>query len=274
MTMAAESAPPEQMATAIGWVQTAQRLGPAIGPVLGGLLVQTVGLRLGFLVAAAVYLAAVFLVIAVVHEPRDRRAGPSLAAPVVWTSAAIGRIVPQFTLYLGVVLGLQLVDRSFGPILPLYLRETGTPAERVPFLSGVLFTVMAGAAAIGNQVTGWCLDRRRVGTVVTLAAASAAVGAAAFGLGARMSVLGAMAVVFGLGIGIATTAIYTAAGRAVAAPERGLAFAYLTTAYLVGLAVSPVVAGLIGAASMRAVFIVDAAGLAAIAWVGARRIRA
>ena len=30
MTMAAESAPPDQMANAIGWVQTAQRLGPAI----------------------------------------------------------------------------------------------------------------------------------------------------------------------------------------------------------------------------------------------------
>src|SRR6185295_20369607 len=29
MTMAAESAPPQHLATAIGWVQTAQRLGPA-----------------------------------------------------------------------------------------------------------------------------------------------------------------------------------------------------------------------------------------------------
>jgi len=31
MTMAAESAPPDQIANAIGWVQTAQRLGPALG---------------------------------------------------------------------------------------------------------------------------------------------------------------------------------------------------------------------------------------------------
>jgi MFS family permease len=52
LTMAAESAPPEQMATAIGWVQTAQRLGPALGPVIGGTLAQSVGLRGAFLVSA------------------------------------------------------------------------------------------------------------------------------------------------------------------------------------------------------------------------------
>ena len=51
LTMAAESAPPEQTATAIGWVQTAQRLGPAIGPVIGGTLAQAVGLRQAFLVS-------------------------------------------------------------------------------------------------------------------------------------------------------------------------------------------------------------------------------
>ena len=45
MTMAAESAPAEHVATAIGWVQTAQRLGPALGPVIGGVLAGWLGLR-------------------------------------------------------------------------------------------------------------------------------------------------------------------------------------------------------------------------------------
>jgi DHA1 family multidrug resistance protein-like MFS transporter len=272
MTMAAESAPPEQMATAIGWVQTAQRLGPAIGPVLGGLLVQAVGIRPGFFVSAAVYLAAVVLVLVVVREPRNRLVGGA-GGPVVWSLGALRRILPQFPMFLAIVFGLQLVDRSFGPILPLYLGETGTALDQVPFLSGVLFTVMAGAAAAGNQVTGWFLDRRRVAIVVAVAAGSAAVAALVFGIGAEAPVLAATAVVFGLGVGVATTSMYTAAGRAVGTADRGLAFAYLTTAYLAGLAVSPVLAGLVGSASMRAVFLVDAVGLAIIAWVAGRRIR-
>jgi MFS family permease len=49
--------------------------------------------------------------------------------------------------------------------------------------------------------------------------------------------------------------------------SRGVAFGYLTSAYLIGLAVSPVLAGLIGAQSMRAVFLTDAAGLGVLAWV-------
>src|SRR5262245_43812599 len=63
MTMAAESVPAEHMATAIGWVQTAQRVGPALGPVIGGALAEAFGLRRAFLVAAAVYVGAFLLVV-------------------------------------------------------------------------------------------------------------------------------------------------------------------------------------------------------------------
>ena len=42
LTMAADIAPPGQTAYAIGFVQTAQRIGPALGPVIGGLVAQAV----------------------------------------------------------------------------------------------------------------------------------------------------------------------------------------------------------------------------------------
>ena len=89
--------------------------------------------------------------------------------------------------------------------------------------------------------------------------------AAVFGAGSQASVLLASSVVFGFGIGVATTSLYTMASRSVPAGSRGAAFGYLSTAYLSGLAVSPVVAGLIGSRSMRAVFFADAIGLAALA---------
>src|SRR4029079_9183538 len=44
LTMAADSAPRDRMAYAIGFVQTAQRVGPAIGPIGGGGTVQIAGL--------------------------------------------------------------------------------------------------------------------------------------------------------------------------------------------------------------------------------------
>ena len=63
LAMAAESAPADRMARAIGLVQMARRLGPTIGPVIGGLLAAVVGLRQAFLVAAFLYLLALIVML-------------------------------------------------------------------------------------------------------------------------------------------------------------------------------------------------------------------
>ena len=110
----------------------------------------------------------------------------------------------------------------------------------------------------GSQILDWPVSRAMTAPAIVVAPDTA--------------VLSAMAVVFGLGIGVATTAIYATATNAVPAADRGVAFGYLTTAYLVGLAISPVLAGFIGSLSMRAVFLADAVGLGVIAWEVRRRM--
>ncbi len=76
VAMAAESAPRDRMPNAIGAVQTAQRIGPGVGPVIGGVLASVVGLRPAFLATALFY--AVALVI--VHVMYDDRATHAPAA--------------------------------------------------------------------------------------------------------------------------------------------------------------------------------------------------
>src|SRR5688572_30884364 len=68
IAMAAESAPRDKMAHAIGLVQPAQRVAPAVGPVIGGILAQAVGLRNSFFVAGAVYGLAFALVSVLYRE--------------------------------------------------------------------------------------------------------------------------------------------------------------------------------------------------------------
>src|SRR5262249_58903310 len=70
VAMAAESAPRVRMPQAIGLVQTAQRLGPAVGPVIGGTLAHLVGLRRAFLVTAVFYGVGLVLV----HVMYDEKA--------------------------------------------------------------------------------------------------------------------------------------------------------------------------------------------------------
>lgn len=266
MMLAAESAPREEMATAIGWVQTAQRLGPALGPVLGGLMAYYLGIRGAFYVSALFYLGAFLLVLIGYKETPLATAAPAEArrAPRTWGEL---RAVPTFVTAVVVIFLLQLVDRSFGPVLPLYLGEVGIVTSRIPFLTGLIFTFVAAAAAVGNQATGRLVATSPVGSVVTACAAVAAAGALVFAFGSSVSVMLIASPIFGAAMGIATTAVYTDIGHRVEAGGRAAAFGYLQTAYLLGLAVSPVIAGFIGAWSMRAVFVADAAGLASVAWL-------
>jgi MFS family permease len=266
MTMAAESAPSDQIANAIGWVQTAQRLGPAVGPVIGGTLAQTIGIPHTFFVSAGVYLLAFLFVLVGYREVRTTHVTPHEAEALRLTFRTLAGM-PHFVLLTGTVFGLQMVDRSLGPILPLYLRELGFASDRVPLMAGILFTTMAGAAAVGNQTSAWLLRTWKAALVVPVMAAAAAAASVVFGVAAPWLALVTTSVVFGFALGAATTCTYAAATHALPASWRGVAFGYLTSAYLIGLAVSPVVAGFVGAASMRSVFLADAAGLAVLAWI-------
>ena len=76
VAMAAESAPRDRMPSAIGLVQTAQRIGPGVGPLIGGALAGLVGLRRAFLVTAVFYAAGLVLV----HVMYDERATHAVAA--------------------------------------------------------------------------------------------------------------------------------------------------------------------------------------------------
>ena len=72
---------------------------------------------------------------------------------------------------------------------------------------------------------------------------------------------------FGLGVGAAMTASYSAAGAVIPPGAHGAGFGVLTSASLIGMASSPFVAGFVGGASIRIVFAIDLVLMAALAIV-------
>jgi MFS family permease len=264
LSMAARSVPRERMAEAIGLVQTAQRLGPAIGPVIGGILAPLVGLRNAFLVAAAVYVFALLVVFFMYREPRgDAETHVSAQQRVTFRDVLA---FENFILLLVVIFGLQFVDRSFGPVLPLWIGQLGFAPDRVPLISGVLFSVLALSGASGNQVAGLALKRASPRVIIATSALVGAVGLAWFALGPPLWGLVLGMAMLGLAIGVASTTAYTAAGAVIPPDVHGIGFGFLTSASLVGLALSPVVNGFLAARSIRVVFFagVVALGLLAI----------
>lgn len=268
IAMAAETAPPEHTGRAIGTIQTAQRLGPALGPVIGGVVAEFVGLRNTFLVTSAFYLVALVLVFSTYDERLVHDVGPGPRDGVVSFRSVLA--FQHFLLLMLVVFGLQFVERSFGPVLPLYISQLGTAVDRVPLAAGILFSITAGAGALGNQLCGVLLRRYAPRTIIAGSSAAAAVGVLLYLLAPRSSWLFLAAPVFGMAMGVASTSTYTAASGVMPSSARGAGFGLLTTASLTGVALSPIAAGLLGSTSIRAVFLLDVCALAALAVTVAR----
>jgi DHA1 family multidrug resistance protein-like MFS transporter len=256
LAMAAESAPRHRMATAIGAVQTAQRLGPALGPVIGGIVAALVGLRQAFFVTAAFYAIAFVLVLVLYRDPH---APSPPASDGVGPKPDVRALLrgPGFLLMMAVIFAVTFVDRSFGPILPLYVQQLGVDPDRVAMLSGVLFTVTAAGAAIGNHLCEWLLARAAPGAVVAGGSLTAALALGGFLSLSSMWPIGLALATLGVGIGTALTAAYTIGGRTVPAPIHATGFGFLTGASLAGLALSPIIAGLLSQESLLVVFGVD-----------------
>jgi MFS family permease len=261
LTMAADSAPPGGMASAIGRVQTAQRLGPALGPAIGGLLAGWLGLRPAFIAAAGLYVIALAIVMVLYEEGETTAIGGQ--------AGTIGRVgyrailsYEHFGLLMGVVFATQFVDRSVGPILALFVEELGVSSGRVAVVAGMLFSLMAVSAAVGHHVCARLLRRYPVRAAGALLLATAV----------TPWMVAPGAALFGAGSGTAMTAIYTTAGGIIPQGSQGTGFGLLTSASLLGVAISPVVAGFLGATSLRGVFVLDLIVLAGLVVVVRRRM--
>ena len=231
VAMAAESAPRDRMPSAIGTVQTAQRIGPAVGPVLGGVLAGLFTLRRAFL-ATAVFYAIALVIVHTFYDDTATHARPDAAETgrVTFRDVLAFR---NFILMMGVIFGLQFVDRSFGPVLPLYVEQAGVSPARVPIVAGTLFSIMALTGALGHHFCGRLLRHYT----------------------SRVVIAG----------GAAMTASYSAAGAVIPPGAHGAGFGVLTSASLIGMASSPFIAGFVGGASIRIVFAVDLVLMAVLA---------
>ena len=255
LAMATSLAPREQTGRAVGLVQAAQILAAAVGPLTGGFLADTIGIRSTFLVTAALCAAALWLV------ARYYREGPITApasAAIPGRTAALLR--QRGVLALLVVLFLvNFVGRSFTPILPMHLQRLAVPAASLGLATGILISAYSVAAAVSSTVLGKATRRfpPRVLLAASLAAGAATVLPMALISGFTAFLV--LALLLGLASGGALTLCYTIGGLMVPHDQRATAFGFFSGAALFGGAISPTVAGLLAHWDLRGIYYLDAA---------------
>jgi len=254
LAMATALAPREQTGRAVGGIQSAQILAAAVGPLSGGLLADTVGIRWTFVVTAAA--CAVALVLLVVYFDEAPRTGPAHGEP----REPFGDILrlPGVVPLMAVLFVVNFIGRSFTPILPLHLQRLSVPSANLAFSTGALISAYSVCAALSAMLLGRATRRYapRGLLLATLVAGAALV--LPMALVAQFPGLLALAVLLGLASGGSLTLCYTMGGLMVPAARRTTAFGFFSGAALFGGAVSPSVAGLLTHVHLKTIYVVDA----------------
>ena len=136
-------APHNRLGFSMGVMQAGLTAGGVLGPLIGGLLAEYIGMRSTFLASgAALFLITLVLAFCVTDSP----AGKKSAAAKETADAAATRpnplrlaVVQRMLFAAGVV---QLTILMTQPVLPLYIAELQGSMESIVLISGIVFSIV------------------------------------------------------------------------------------------------------------------------------------
>jgi DHA1 family multidrug resistance protein-like MFS transporter len=256
LAMATSLAPREQIGRAVGSIQAAQILSAASGPLLGGALADTIGIRATFLATALLCACALGLVL-LLYQPAPRASGARAAREYVPFRETLA--FPHVATLLTILFLVNFIGRSFTPILPAHLRSLGVTPTRLAFSTGLLISVYSAAAALSALALGRASQRVAPARLLAASLLGGALTVLPMALVRSFPSLLACAILLGLASGGALTLCYTIGGLSVPPERRTTAYGFFASAALFGGAISPVVAGLLARLELRAIYYANGA---------------
>jgi DHA1 family multidrug resistance protein-like MFS transporter len=159
-TLVASSAPRDRSGYALGLLQMAVWTGASIGPLVGGVLADTWGYRVAFLVTGSMLFLAGLTVWRFVEEDftpptrddSDPESGFFYGLKLVVKNRSL---LSLFTIRAIV----RMATRLMGPILPLFIQSLVPPTARVASITGLISGVRAATGAVGAVTLGRASDR-------------------------------------------------------------------------------------------------------------------
>ena len=242
----ATNTPKARMAQALGILQMALFSSQFVGPLVGGALAASIGIRPTFIGASAFYLISFLLVLVMVEERFERPAAAERGSFVGDLRALLDR--RQLLVLISFVFLLNVGPAFVRPVIPL-LVDSFDSATSPETLSGIAFAAMAltsaFAALSANRVSG------RLGARNALALATLGAGIAYLPVAVASNVVGLILLIAIVGLfsgamlPIANALIdaWTPAGK------QASAFGLAGSAMALAFAVAPLSGGLVASAA-------------------------
>jgi DHA1 family multidrug resistance protein-like MFS transporter len=259
MALAISVSPREKMAQAIGMVQAATFLPLAIGPTIGGVISDTLGLRTNFILTGVLLLIPVALLYFMVKEPEiGGSAGKKGAEAGPRGSVMVLLAMPGFAAGVGIMFLARFTDRALPPILPLYLIELNTPTAQLATITGFVVACGAVAAACSSMLYGRWARPERTRRLLLIALAGGAVFSVALAMVSSWPEVVVVRIILGLLAGGTMSLAYTMGARLAPASRSGLTLSMLSSGGQLGGALSPMMAGMVSQISLSAALLANA----------------
>lgn len=158
LALVAAQVPRERSGWALSMVSTAQICGVIMGPLMGGLLADWVGLHAVFMITAGLLFISFLITLFFIKEGgiiRVKKEDKLTGRMVFQTLSRPGLVISLFI----TTMVIQLCNGSISPILTLFVRELEPNVQNIAFLSGVVAAIPGVSALLSAPGLGKLSDR-------------------------------------------------------------------------------------------------------------------
>jgi len=245
-----QSAPREKVTDIVGTLQAVQIFAAGVGPFVGGVLANAIGVRQTFFVTGFVMFGAVISVFVLYRDAEykaksfEQRGNTS----TFWQR-------PQYLTTLLVLFFVNMADRTFGLTVPLFLEELGTTAA---WVAGTVISVATFGEAASAWMSGKLASRTTLRLLITARLVLSILVLVPMLFVRSVIQFSVLRVLLALLAGGTLTLTVSAASDVIPEEYRGTGFALLQSVSMLGGAAGPLVAGTLGGSSVRSVFVFNA----------------
>lgn len=167
MALVASQVPRDKSGWALGTLSTGPISGVIVGPLLGGLMADHLGLRVVFFVTAGLMFVSFLITLFLIKERHiEVKKADRLSGKAVFQSLPYPALI--VTLFISTLM-IQLANSSISPILTLFIKGLSGDSGNIAFISGMIAAVPGIAALVSAPRLGRLGDR--IGTARILMAA-------------------------------------------------------------------------------------------------------
>lgn len=246
MSICSSSVPIEKLGLSMGILQAGLITGNIIGPLIGGVLAEWVGMRASFYVAGSLLLLITAVFFLFIPEPNKQANAEKLAKeekPAVFQEPLLQRRdVREVMVFAACV---QLMILLIQPVLAIYIEELNHSSENIMLLSGVVFSSVGIASAIASPWWGKLGQAKGFYKTLMWSAGLGACGILLTSIPKTVLTFGIANFVYGLCFAGVNPSISSILAQVTERTEKGTAFGYFFSAGQCGAMLGPVLGGVI-----------------------------